>query len=93
MVTPETVAEALRGVMDPEIYMNVVDLGLIKEISVGEDRVSVRMVLTFPGCPLAGYLMDQVRAKVTEVAEGRRVDVRLLDEQWTPPRTVKPDTP
>lgn len=82
MITPETVAEAMRDVMDPEIHMNVVDLGLIKEIGVAQDRVSVRMVL-----------VKQIWTRVTEAAEGRRVDVRLLDEQWTPPGTVKPDTP
>lgn len=91
MVTPETVTEALRDVMDPEIHMNVVDLGLIKEIAVAEDRVSVRMVLTFPGCPLAGYLVNQVRDRVSQVAEGRRVDVQLLNEPWTPPRAKKPE--
>ncbi len=89
MVTPETIAEALRDVMDPEVRMNVVDLGLIKDIAVGEDRVSVRMVLTFPGCPLAGYLVAQVRSKVEQVAEGCQVSVELLDEAWTPPWKAK----
>jgi serine O-acetyltransferase len=92
MITPETVSEALRDVMDPEIHMNVVDLGLIKEIAVAEDRVSVKMVLTFPGCPLAGYLVSQVRDRVSDVAEGRQVDVQLLDEQWTPPWAARPET-
>lgn len=91
MVTPETISEALRDVMDPEIHMNVVDLGLIKEIAVGDDTVSVKMVLTFPGCPLAGYLVAQVRSKVEQVAEGRRANVELLDEAWTPPWTEKPE--
>ncbi len=92
MVTAETVSEALQDVMDPEVHVNVVDLGLIKEIAVAEDRVSVRMVLTFPGCPLAGYLINQVRDRVSEVAEGRRVDVQLLDEPWIPPWATKPET-
>lgn len=93
MVTAETVSEALQDVLDPEIHMNVVDLGLIKEIAVAEDRVSVKMVLTFPGCPLAGYLVSQVRDRVSEVAEGRRVDVQLLDEPWIPPWATVPDGP
>ncbi len=85
MVTPEAVSEALREVMDPEVRMNVVDLGLIREIAVAEDRVSVRMVLTFPGCPLAAYLVKQVEDRVRQVAEGRQVDVLLLDDPWRPP--------
>jgi serine O-acetyltransferase len=93
MVTSETITEALRDVMDPEVQMNVVDLGLIKEITVAEDRVSVQMVLTMPGCPLARYLVSQVHARVRDVAEGRQVDVRLLDEPWTPPWAMKPDRP
>ncbi len=89
MVTSETITEALRDVMDPEVQMSVVDLGLIKEIAISEDRISVRMVLTMPGCPLARYLVNQVQARVTEVAEGRRVDVQLLDEAWTPPWAMR----
>ncbi len=92
MVTPETVNEALRDVMDPEVQMNVVDLGLIKEIAVAEDRISVLMVLTMPGCPLARYLVNQVQAHVSQVSEGRQVDVQLLDEPWTPPWAAKPET-
>ncbi len=93
MITPKRVAEALRDVMEPEIHLNVVDLGLIKEIGVADDRVSVRRVLTFPGCPLAGYLVNQVRDWVSQVAEGRHVDVQLLDEPWTPPWAMKRDRP
>jgi len=93
MVTPETISQALRDVMDPEVHMNVVDLGLIKEIAVAEERISVRMVLTMPGCPLARYLVNQVQDRVSQVSEGRQVDVQLLDEPWTPPWAVKSDTP
>lgn len=93
MVTPETVNEALRVVMDPEVRMSVVDLGLIKEIAVAEDRISVQMVLTMPGCPLARYLVNQVHDRVSQIAEGRQVDVQLLDEPWRPPWAMKGDRP
>ncbi len=89
MVTAETVSNALRDVVDPEIQINVVELGLIKEVTVAEDRVSVGMVLTAPGCPLAGFLLDQVRARVEQVAEGRQVEVHLLKEPWTPPWALR----
>ncbi len=85
MVTSETVVQTLREVMDPEAQMNVVDLGLIKDIAVAEERISVRMVLTVPGCPLARYLLHEVQASVGKVAEGRQVEVQLVDEPWTPP--------
>ncbi len=85
MVTKEEVLTALKEVIDPEIGANVVDLGLIREVQVDDARIEVRMVLTMPGCPLAGYLVSQVENKVQMIAEGRTVEVHLLDEQWTPP--------
>ncbi len=84
MVTQEEVLSSLKEVIDPEIGTNLVDLGLIREIRIEEDRIQVRMVLTMPGCPLAGYLVSQVENKVRTIAEGRTVDVQLLDQPWTP---------
>ncbi len=75
--------EALKQVIDPEIGVNIVDLGLIREIAPNGQGVEVRMVLTSPACPLAGYLVDQVRRKVREVTNGRPVEVVLLDEAWS----------
>jgi serine O-acetyltransferase len=87
VVTQEEVLSGLKEVIDPEIGANLVDLGLIREVRIEDDRIQVRMVLTMPGCPLAGYLVSQVENKVRTVAEGRTVDVQLLDEPWTPPWT------
>ncbi len=87
-MTQENIKEALREVIDPEIGMNVVDLGLIKEIVIGDDRIDIKMVLTAPGCPLSGYLRNQVKAKVQAVAEGKDVNVALSDEPWTPPQSL-----
>ncbi len=85
VVTQEVVLSGLREVIDPEIGTNLVDLGLIREIRIEEDRIEVRMVLTMPGCPLARYLISEVENKVRTVAEGRTVEVQLLDEPWSPP--------
>ncbi|MBI3989825.1 MAG: DUF59 domain-containing protein [candidate division NC10 bacterium] len=85
MVTPEMINEALRDVMDPEVQMNIVDLGLIREVRVEEDQIQIKMVLTVPGCPLARYLFWKVQEKVEAVSEGKRVTVELLDEPWVPP--------
>lgn len=74
---------ALKQVIDPEIGVNIVDLGLIREIASNGHGVEVRMVLTSPACPLAGYLVDQVRRKVREVTNGQPVEVVLLDEAWS----------
>lgn len=77
------IRQALREVIDPEVGVNVVDLGLIKEIASNGQGVVVRMVLTSPACPLAGYLVDQVRRQVRRVTNGSPVEVVLVDEAWS----------
>ncbi|HEU0139719.1 MAG TPA: metal-sulfur cluster assembly factor [Bryobacteraceae bacterium] len=84
MVTRIQVLSNLKEVVDPEIGANLVDLGLIRDVLIDDNRIQVRMVLTIPGCPLARYLISQVENKVQAVAEGRTVDVQLLDEPWDP---------
>lgn len=78
----EDIQEALREVIDPEVGVNVVDLGLIKEIVHNGRGVEVHMVLTSPACPMAGYLVEQVRRKVRRTTGGEPVEVVLLDESW-----------
>jgi serine O-acetyltransferase len=75
------IRQALREVIDPEVGVNVVDLGLIREIVLNGRGVEVRMVLC-PGCSLAGHLIEQVRRKVRNVVGGEPVEVVLLDEAW-----------
>lgn len=77
------VRESLRNVIDPEIGMNVVDLGLIRNIECGEDEVHVTMILTTPFCPMAGWIIDQVRQKAEDVVK-HPVKVTLGDEMWDP---------
>ncbi len=84
MLTRDQVLDRLREVVDPEIGISLVDLGLIRKVQVEDDRVHVEMLLTIPGCPLARYLVGQVESTVRAVAEGRSVDVQLLDEPWDP---------
>ncbi|MGD2207094.1 MAG: serine O-acetyltransferase [Anaerolineae bacterium] len=80
---PEDIREALKEVLDPEVGINVVDLGLIRQIAYNGQGVEVRMVLTSPTCPLAGYLVEQVRRKVRSVMNGEQVEVVLVDEAWS----------
>lgn len=77
------IRQALREVIDPEVGVNVVDLGLIREIACNGRGVEVHMVFTHPGCPLAGYLVEQVRRKAKSVAGGEPVEVVLVDEIWS----------
>ena len=83
---PELVREQLREVLDPELGVNIVDLGLVYEIAVhAEGLVIVEMTLTAPGCPLGGFLDDEIRTCLTSLPQVRDVQVALVwDPPWAP---------
>jgi metal-sulfur cluster biosynthetic enzyme len=85
MVTEESVREVLKNVLDPEIGISVIDLNMIKTVTITDKEINIEMVLTIPGCPMAAYMMESVKAEAETVAEGRSVNVRKLDEKWVPP--------
>ena len=85
MVTEEDVRESLKNVIDPELNINIVDLGLIYEIEVDGDHVDILMTLTTPGCPLHGVFDEMVRQEVGGVEGINEVDVELTFEpRWSP---------
>jgi serine O-acetyltransferase len=84
MLTQQTIMEALRPVMDPEIGLSVVDLGMIREIAIEGDAVEIKMVLTAPFCPLADFITEQVRQAAAAVPGVKEAKVTLLDEPWNP---------
>ena len=89
MVTREQVLEALKEVYDPEIPVNIVDLGLVYGVEVDEEnRVKIKMTLTAPGCPMAYYLIEQVEEVVrNRLPEVKDIHVELVwDPPWTPDR-------
>ena len=75
--------------IDPEVGIDIVDLGLIKEIRVAGDRVQIDMILTSKACPLVDHLSDQIRRKVLGVCGIKQVEVTVLDEPWNWDRFVK----
>ncbi|MEM3851984.1 MAG: metal-sulfur cluster assembly factor, partial [Methanomassiliicoccales archaeon] len=64
MVTKEEVLEVLRECYDPEIPINIVDLGLVYDVRIEGEKVYVQMTLTAPGCPVSGYLKEDVTNKL-----------------------------
>ena len=87
MVTQQQVMEKLRECYDPEIPLNIVDLGLVYGIDIKEDRVKVTMTLTAPGCPLHAFISDSVRQKVEEIDGVKQAEVEVVWEPaWTPER-------
>lgn len=79
----DLVREALReNVIDPEIGINVVDLGLVYEVDVNDGVAEITMTLTTPACPLGPYLDSEVRMAVQEVPGVSETRVNLV---WQPP--------
>jgi FeS assembly SUF system protein len=86
------VMDALRECYDPEIPVNVVDLGLIYNVEVNNEEgcVNVLMTLTALGCPMAGEVIDEVRMRVTEVENVKSCKVDMtFDPPWSPERMTE----
>jgi metal-sulfur cluster biosynthetic enzyme len=86
--TDDAVWDALRTVNDPEVGMNVVDLGLVYGVEVDGADVSVRLTMTSPACPLGDVIVENAAAVIRAAAPGARtVDIALVwDPPWTPDR-------
>src|SRR5918911_2627684 len=83
----EDVIEVLRQCYDPEIPVNIVDLGLIYDIKIQPERVDVKMTLTALGCPMAGEVMGDVRDHLLTLPGIKDAGVELVyDPPWTPER-------
>ena len=89
-VREEDVIEVLREVYDPEIPVNIVDLGLVYEINLQPKRVDVKMTLTAMGCPMAADVMSDVRDHLLELPGVEEAGVELVyDPPWTPERMTE----
>jgi metal-sulfur cluster biosynthetic enzyme len=86
--SPETIRTALFHLIDPEVGVNVVDLGMIGEISVDDDgRATVEILPTTPGCPMHDMLAQGATFLVGNLPGVTRVDIRFVyDPPWTPER-------
>ena len=80
----EKIVDMLRLVYDPEIPVNIYDLGLIYDIDVDDDKnVKIKMTLTAPNCPAADFILEDVRMKVDSIDGVKSVDIELTFEpEW-----------
>jgi FeS assembly SUF system protein len=91
-LTEGEVLEKLKECYDPEIPVNIVDLGLVYEVNIdsSKDRVDVRMTLTALGCPMAGDVMEDVREHLLELPGVKDAGVELTyDPPWSPDRMTE----
>ena len=78
----EKIVKELKSIFDPEIPVDIYELGLIYDISIKDKNVSVKMTLTTPNCPVAESLPKEVKDSIMEIKEVNKVDLDLV---WEPP--------
>lgn len=86
MITPDTVRKALRQVKDPELGLNIIDIGLVYDVAVSDDgAVHVKMTLTSPGCPAGPEIMGDAKQTVEALEGVSSAEIELVWEPyWTP---------
>ncbi len=85
MISKGECLDALRNVIDPEIGLNIVDVGLIYRVEPGEDSIEVDFTLTSPGCPLADTIMADI---VRELQRASGIDNVVAQLVWNPPWSI-----
>jgi len=85
LVTMEEIVKALKECYDPEIPVNVWDLGLIYDVSVDGDKIHVKMTLTAPGCPMHTFISQDVKQKLQSISGVKEATVEVVwDPPWSP---------
>ncbi len=79
----EKLRQALRQVMDPEIGMSIIELGLVRDVSISQEAAQLKMILTTPFCPYGPAMVEMTRKKAEEALE-KPVRVELSMEMWDP---------
>ena len=85
MVTKEEILEALKEVYDPEIPVDIVNLGLVYDVKIEDGKVTILMTLTAVGCPVGPLIVDMVKLRLLKLEGVNEVEVELTyDPPWTP---------
>ncbi len=85
MVTKEEILEQLKQVSDPEIGMDIVNLGLVYDIQINGDHVYIKMTMTAPTCPVTPWILSQAQTIVENMEGVEAADVELVWEpSWNP---------
>lgn len=82
MVTKEEALEVLKNVYDPEIMMNIVDIGLVYRVDTAEDHIEVDFTLTYPGCPVGEVILNDIVTILQDFSGLTDVRANLV---WNPP--------
>lgn len=84
-ITKEKVLKVLKECYDPEIPINIVDLGLVYDVKISKDKVNIKMTLTSPGCHMGAFIQADVKNKLLSIkgVKSANVDV-VFDPPWSP---------
>lgn len=88
-ITREKVVEVLKTVFDPEIPVNVWDLGLIYDLQLAGENIKIKMTLTAPGCPVGPQIAGEIQNKLEAIG----VESASVDFVWSPPWTTEKVSP
>lgn len=85
MITEEMVYEKLKECYDPEIPVNIVDLGLIYDVKVDDNNINIKMTLTAVGCPLYNVISEEVKSRLKTIEGAKEVNIEIVwDPPWNP---------
>ena len=90
MATEAEVRTALEEVVDPEIHLSIIELGLVREVDLVAEPPMVRMLLTTPFCPYAPQIVAQVKDVMKRVT-GKDSEVEIMPDPWSPEMMPDPD--
>ena len=79
-VTRDDIINEIKKVYDPEIPVNIWDLGLIYDISINKDNILIEMTFTSPTCPMMEDILNQVKTNVESISDGIPVEIKLYDK-------------
>ena len=85
MVTEDAVFEAIKEIIDPEVGINIVDMGLIYGVDIEDETVNITMTLTSPGCPAGGQLINGTQHVTQQLENVEEVNINVVwTPRWTP---------
>lgn len=90
MATEAEVRTALEEVVDPEIHLSIIELGMVREVDLVSEPPMIRMLLTTPFCPYAPQIIQQVKEVMKRVT-GKDAEVEILPDPWSPELMPDPD--
>lgn len=82
MVSKKSVFTVLKKCFDPEIPVNIVDLGLIRNVEIKKNEVKIKMSLTSPFCPMQTHIVEDVKEKISKIKGVKKVEVEVVP--WSP---------